>query len=588
MVLRQSIGLEGQSARLRHISGLRTRQTGLQNLDDSITSKPVEEGSSDAAWDSAQLVKFLHVASPYVMRHRGRIFVIVVPGEVAYEPRQLQPLLEDLLLLHGLGIRLVIVVGGKPWIDDHLRAAGREPRFEGAYRVTDAAAMAGALHASAVTYTTIAGHMSRAPFVPMVRRHAALAPHGGPAVQVVNGNFTVARRRGIVDGVDFGLMGQVRYVKRDAVEVQLAAGAIVVLTNIGVTSSGELLNCNVYDVATHAAVELGADKLLCLTGQDVADLGLPAYLPLDDAEALIARGAGEGGAGAGRGVDGAFTFGSGEEVEGQGGWGRTAGGGDRGGQGGHEDGRPPPRPPVAPADTELQLDLDSWQQIGFPREVVAAAVACRNGVRRAHLVDAATDGAMLIELYTRDGTRGVTMIATDLYEGIRPAAWRDVDGITRLLTHLEEVEGYPLSGWLHEVSQRLRSITVLEREGKVLACACVADLGASQDGARLMELAALVVHPAYRCNGLGDSLLDYVEQDARRAGYGRCLLVQVGRGGYDWFMERGYEPAGLAKTSPLLPRVCANSLPPFAALYSKEFVELDEAADVPAGQRIGF
>lgn len=181
---------------------------------------------------SAQLVKFLHVASPYVMRHRGRIFVIVVPGEVgprtglalcgvecgcfirgpsrahkrfspaasltpkltcppvlaphrapspapspspttpyhyhtkntrqvAYEPRQLQPLLEDLLLLHGLGIRLVIVVGGKPWIDDHLRAAGREPRFEGAYRVTDAAAMAGALHASAVTYTTIAGHMSR-------------------------------------------------------------------------------------------------------------------------------------------------------------------------------------------------------------------------------------------------------------------------------------------------------------------------------------------------------------------------------------------------------------------------------------------
>ncbi|RMZ56211.1 hypothetical protein APUTEX25_002401 [Auxenochlorella protothecoides] len=501
MVLRQSIGLEGQSARLRHISGLRTRQTGLQNLDDSITSKPVEEGSSDAAWDSAQLVKFLHVASPYVMRHRGRIFVIVVPGEVAYEPRQLQPLLEDLLLLHGLGIRLVIVVGGKPWIDDHLRAAGREPRFEGAYRVTDAAAMAGALHASAVTYTTIAGHMSRAPFVPMVRRHAALAPHGGPAVQVVNGNFTVARRRGIVDGVDFGLMGQVRYVKRDAVEVQLAAGAIVVLTNIGVTSSGELLNCNVYDVATHAAVELGADKLLCLTGQD------------------------------------------------------------------------------------LQLDLDSWQQIGFPREVVAAAVACRNGVRRAHLVDAATDGAMLIELYTRDGTRGVTMIATDLYEGIRPAAWRDVDGITRLLTHLEEVEGYPLSGWLHEVSQRLRSITVLEREGKVLACACVADLGASQDGARLMELAALVVHPAYRCNGLGDSLLDYVEQDARRGG---LRPLPAGAGRPRRLRLRGYEPAGLAKTSPLLPRVCANSLPPFAALYSKEFVELDEAADVPAGQRIGF
>ncbi len=105
---------------------------------------------------------------------------------------------------------------------------------------------------------------------------------------------------------------------------QLDAGNIVCLTNIGYSAAGELLNwyetvckhpalnsrsahslnyesvvrltsypglhfpSNAYDVATHAAVELRADKLLCLTGIDVKDLNLPQWLPLDDAEDLIA------------------------------------------------------------------------------------------------------------------------------------------------------------------------------------------------------------------------------------------------------------------------------------------------------------
>ncbi|KAK2076622.1 hypothetical protein QBZ16_005382 [Prototheca wickerhamii] len=522
------------------------KQTGLDRLDQSITSVPPASGDQ-AELDSLHLLRCLHVASPYVVRHRGRTFVVVVPGEVAYVEALLRPLLEDLLLLHGLGVRLVVVVGGRPWIDAQLAAAGRPPRFEGAYRVTDEASMAAALHASSAAFIAVAGALSHGPSVQVERRHAAR----GAEAHIVNGNFTVARRRGIVDGVDFGLMGQVRYVRREAVAAQLDGGAIVVLTNLGVSSSGDLLNCNVYDVATHAAVGLQADKLICLCGPEVSALGLPAYLPLDDAEALIAEAA------TGSGAGGTYSF----------------------FQGGRDD-----------DDGGLRLDLDSWQQVGYPREVVAAAVACRNGVLRAHLVDvgAAAQGALLIELYTRDGTRGVTMIAADLYEGIRPAGWRDVAGVTALLTHLQDADGVPVPGWLPDVSRRLGSITVLEREGKLLACACLADLGVAPDGARVAELAALVVHPAYRRNGLGDSLLDFVEQDARRAGFGRCLVVQAGPGAYDWFLERGYEGAGPARDSPLLPRVVRNSLPAVAHLYHKRLLELDAEDDVPAGHRIGF
>lgn len=566
------------------------------------------------------LLRCLHVASPYVVRHRGRTFVVVVPGEVAYVEALLRPLLEDLLLLHGLGVRLVVVVGGRPWIDAQLAAAGRPPRFEGAYRVTDEASMAAALHASSAAFIAVAGALSHGPSVQVERRHAAR----GAEAHIVNGNFTVARRRGIVDGVDFGLMGQVRYVRREAVAAQLDGGAIVVLTNLGVSSSGDLLNCNVYDVATHAAVGLQADKLICLCGPEVSALGLPAYLPLDDAEALIAEAA------TGSGAGGTYSFFQGGRDD------DDDGGVSGGADGvrvadGHASGLvvPPGKatslgngsvplqpPPLRMARTtattsaprratstsssshqapnqpscELRLDLDSWQQVGHPREVVAAAVACRNGVLRAHLVDvgAAAQGALLIELYTRDGTRGVTMIAADLYEGIRPAGWRDVAGVTALLTHLQDADGVPVPGWLPDVSRRLGSITVLEREGKLLACACLADLGVAPDGARVAELAALVVHPAYRRNGLGDSLLDFVEQDARRAGFGRCLVVQAGPGAYDWFLERGYEGAGPARDSPLLPRVVRNSLPAVAHLYHKRLLELDAEDDVPAGHRIGF
>jgi hypothetical protein len=74
--------------------------------------------------------------------------------------------------------------------------------------------------------------------------------------------------------------------------------------------------------------------------------------------------------------------------------------GARSGGGGSSSG---PAAVAAAARGEMALDLDSWQQIGFPAPVLAAVVACKSGVKRAHLVDSEADGALLLELYTRDG-----------------------------------------------------------------------------------------------------------------------------------------------------------------------------------------
>lgn len=71
-----------------------------------------------------------------------------------------------------------------------------------------------------------------------------------------------------------------RFVARDAIKRQLDNDNIVLLSNLGFTAAGEVLNCNTYDVGLHAAMELNADKLICLHLDDVKG-GL--VRPLDDA-----------------------------------------------------------------------------------------------------------------------------------------------------------------------------------------------------------------------------------------------------------------------------------------------------------------
>jgi amino-acid N-acetyltransferase len=575
----------------------------------SAPTSPAFEGAFAAlrTQDYGQFVRFLHLASPYVVGHRSRTFVIMISAEVVINLHRLEPLLLDILLLHGLGVRLVLVIGAKNCIDRALTERGAPTGWQGQYRVTTAEAMQVAMEAAGSLCTEISAALSRAPSIPMVRRHArGDGPLSfAPAVQVVSGNFVTAKRRGIVGGIDFGYMGQVRFVQREAVRQQLDAGNIVLLTNVGVTAGGDLLNCNSYDVATHAAVELQADKLLCIhDSDDVRNLHLPRYLPMVDAENLIAEGVAQ----EGRGTDaspgllpsavpswGASRNGSArksfsdEDRYGE------AHNGINNGNGNASSPRPSstsdssakmPSSHSANPFVEVLLDLDTWQQIGFPNAVLAAVVALRHGVKRAHIVDAAEEGALLLELYTRDGVPGVCMIAADLYEGIRPAELHDAPGIAHLLALLQ-LDGHQLPFAPGAAGDRIDGITVMEREGKVLGCVVVEDLGKAADGVRTAELAAFIVEPSYRRNGFGDSLLDYVEQSLRRRGFRRVVLVAL-QGSYEWFSQRGFENEGEASDCDLLPSPRRATVPTVSQLFCKAIVEVDASLDAPEGKRIGF
>lgn len=195
--------------------------------------------------------------------------------------------------------------------------------------------------------------------------------------------------------------------------------------------------------------------------------------------------------------------------------------------------------------TLRQLRLTEAEQLlakaeSLPPETIAhleAAVrAGQRGVRRTHVVSRHVEGALLLELFTRDGIG--TMISADLYEGIRAANIEDVGGILELIQPLER-DGVLVRRSREQLELELHHFRVVERDGAVIACAALYPFMDEQAG----ELACLAVHPDYQRSGRGDALLTTVEHEARALGL-RWLFVLTTRT-LHWFRERGFTTASV-------------------------------------------
>ena len=166
-----------------------------------------------------------------------------------------------------------------------------------------------------------------------------------------------------------------------------------------------------------------------------------------------------------------------------------------------------------------------------------AAIACRGGVRRVHLLDRRDNGVLLTELFTRDGAG--TLITAEPYELTRQAKIDDIGGILEMISPLEQA-GVLVPRPREVLETEIDRFTVVERDGTVIGCAALYPF--AREG--LGELACLAIHPDYRTSGRGDELLQHLERDAKAAGL-KGLFVLTTQTAH-WFRERGFEPAGLA------------------------------------------
>ncbi len=162
----------------------------------------------------------------------------------------------------------------------------------------------------------------------------------------------------------------------------------------------------------------------------------------------------------------------------------------------------------------------------------AVLEASENQVERIHLLDAEIDGALLLELYTRDGVG--SMIAAELFERLRAATIEDISGIMELIRPLEE-RGILIKRSREQLELEIDNFHIILRDREVIACVALYDT----DDAQVAELACLAVSQQDRGGNRGDKLLKHVAQLAKMQGKNRLLVLTTQT--TDWFRERGFE-----------------------------------------------
>lgn len=299
------------------------------------------------------------------------------------------------------------------------------------------------------------------------------SPMEGARIRVGSGNFVTAKPLGVRDGVDFCHTGEVRRVDAEAINARLANNEIVLVPPLGYSSTGEVFNLYADDLATAIAIALGASKLIFLLecGGVVDEAGrLIRQLTQSEAEKLLAK---------------LKSRGEGAEEN-----------------------------PI--------------------RQLECAIEACAQGVTRTHLIERHVAGALLLELFSRDGVG--TMVSAAPFDQMRTATVDDVGGILELIEPLER-DGVLVRRSREKLEMEIDHFTVLVRDGAIIGCAA---LYPDKD-THVAELACLTVHSDYQNQGRGEALYASLERDAKGAGASRVFVLTT-RAAH-WFLERGFNPA---------------------------------------------
>jgi amino-acid N-acetyltransferase len=409
---------------------------------------------------TTELVSGFRQSAPYVNAHRGKTFVVMLGGE-AIAQTGFRSIINDVALLNSLGIKIVLVYGARPQINQALVLAGLEPTYHNRVRVTDDDSFRLIKQVAGALQLDITARLSMS---------LSNTPMQGAQINVVSGNFVIAQPLGVDEGIDYHHSGKVRRIDVSGIRRQLEHNGIVLMGPIAASVTGESFNLTAEDIATQVAIKLKADKMIGFS--EVGGI-------TDEIGDIIAE--------------------------------------------------------LMPNEAETTLQTLAQNNAACPGTLAflhAAITATRGGVPRCHLVSYDEDGALLQELFSRDGIG--TQIVTESAEKLRRATIRDIGGILDLIRPLEQ-QGLLVRRSREQLEMEIDYFSLIERDGLVIGCAALYPFVDDNVG----EFACLAVHPDYRDADRGYLLLKHIIQLARQRRYEKVFALTTRS--IHWFLEQGFE-----------------------------------------------
>ncbi|RIZ69428.1 MAG: amino-acid N-acetyltransferase [Methylococcales bacterium] len=407
--------------------------------------------------EAKSFVSWFRDSSPYIHAHRTKTFVIYFGGEAVLAD-DFEHHVQDFALLNSLGIRLVLVHGIRPQIDERLKKLNTPALFHNNLRITDDIALQCVKEAAGLVRVEIEALLSMG---------LSNSPMAGSALKVASGNFVTAKPIGVIEGVDYCHTGEVRRVDSLAIHQQLDQDNIVLISPVGYSPSGEVFNLSAEQVATAVSIALNAEKLILLTEQSCCD-------PINNEEVIRQMT-----------TDEAESF----------------------------------LQDCPTISNSIRLSLN------------AAIQSSRAGIERVHLINRTINGALLLELFSRDGIG--TLISSTPFEDIRSATLNDIGGILELIKPLEQ-QGILAKRSREKIEMEIADYIIIERDGLVIGCTALHPNQADQYGC----IACLAVHPDYRGSARGDRLINYVHSKAKQLALKHLFVLSTQT--MHWFIERGY------------------------------------------------
>ncbi len=416
---------------------------------------PDNSNINSTASSDLDFVSWFRNAAPYINAFRGKTFVIYFSGDVLAD-NEFPSLVHDITLLNSLGVKLVLVHGARSQIEKRLYSRNIQSRFSQGLRVTDSKTMQVVKEASGCIRLNIEG---------LFTTSLRYTPMAGSRINIVSGNFTIARPKGIIDGVDFQHTGEIRRIDTDSMLNALDNGNVILMSPVGYSPTGEIFNINGEDLAAETSIALHANKLIFI--DDITGIKDASGYLINEMTAL---------------------------------------------------------------DLKQLLKNDKKLAAELKRHYQRIIYASEGGVKRVHIIDRNIEGALLLELFTRNGIG--TLISTDQLEDIRLASIEDVNGIIELIAPLEET-GLLVKRSRERLETEIENFYIIKRENAIIGCGALYPFNNEQ-----AELACMAIAPEYRSQGRGEKLFNHICMCARITGLKQLFVLTTQA--THWFIEHGF------------------------------------------------